>query len=185
MINQPIQNSISYPPIGGFLIFYSYNLIFNMNVKMQNKAKFKFAKIPLKFCIQRTNKNALRPPQPKNKPKQTQIKDTVARVSGLNVTQALCHSERSEVLWTERSRRIYLNSHPPTGGFRIFDICAFIFDMFFMTNKPNFPFVKMTVSPFLNKTYDCSLTADGHKNKPKQTQSPFRLVHSILPCRPP
>ena len=52
----------------------------------------------------------------KNEPKRTQF-DT------------MCHPERSEVLWIERSRGIYLNSHPPSGGFRIFDIYILIFDM--------------------------------------------------------
>jgi hypothetical protein len=73
MLNQTIQNSISYPPIGGFLIFYSYNLIFNMNVKMQNKAKFKTTQIAVTLYMARANKKGQRNPQPKNKPKQTQI----------------------------------------------------------------------------------------------------------------
>jgi hypothetical protein len=53
---------------GRFRIFYIYNLIFNMNVKMQNKPKLKSAQIPVIPYKLRTNKNALRPPQPKNKP---------------------------------------------------------------------------------------------------------------------
>ena len=48
---------------------------------MQNKPKLKSAQIPLIPFTQRTNKNALRPPQPKNKPKQSQIKDTATPAS--------------------------------------------------------------------------------------------------------
>ena len=162
MLNQTIQNSISYPPIGGFLIFYSYNLIFNMNVKMQNKAKFKFAKIPLKFCIQRTNKNALRPPQPKNKPKQTQITPFPYPVMSFR-----------------ESAESSIKNYPPTGRFRNFDIYILIFNMLFMTNEPNFLNCKITLSDFHNKTNDYSPATNDHKNEPKQTQ--FRPSHASLP----
>ena len=61
-----------------------------MYLKMQNKPKLKIAKIPITSFKQRTNKDGFWPPQPKNKPKQSQIPTT-------------CHPERSEVLWVERS----------------------------------------------------------------------------------
>ena len=89
-------------------------------LKMQNKAKFKIDEIPVIPSMQRTNKNALRPPQPKNKAKQTQT---------------------SLVIPAKAQPRAGIqnkNSHPDLSGFHNFDIYILIFDMFFMTNKPNF-----------------------------------------------
>jgi hypothetical protein len=137
-------------------------------LKMQNKPKSKTAQIYASPLMLSNYKNALLPPQPKNKPKQTQIKDTpapaskVAQASSLSATQAFCHSERS--------RGIYLNSHPDVSGFLIFAICALIFDMFFMTNEPNFQTSENTVSPYWIAGCWKPKADSSEKNEPKRTQ---------------
>jgi hypothetical protein len=139
-------------------------------LKMQNEAKLKTAKIPVIPCVLSTNKTTLRPPQPKNEPKRTQI-DTK------------CHPERpvppkplgvggSEVLRAERSRRIYLNSHPDSSGFRILErseilrmpiASCLLPDIKKMTSKPNFSssqiFHKL---PYIKKL-ECSRTLNKQK----------------------
>ena len=85
-------------------------------------------------------------------------------------------------------RRIYLNSHPDTSGFRIFYILSLIFyvclyplkpqalslkTMDFglktvkMQNEPNFKTIKMTLSHFFNKTLALFLLPFALKNEPK------------------
>jgi hypothetical protein len=164
---------------GLFSRFFVKKGAVSRTLKMQNKAKFKTAKIPVPPFILSNYKNALHPPQPKNKPKQTQIKDTADRISSLSATQALCHPEHSEVLWAERSRRIYLNSHPPSGGFRIFDILSLILDMLFMTNEPNFPWSLNNKSHCLLRTKNKERLIASPKNKPNQTQYESKVSNRV------
>ena len=86
----------NHPPLGGFLIFYICALIFNMNVKMQNKAKLKSPKMPATPYRPSTNKTTLHPPQPKNKAKQTQTK--VAQASCLRVTPASSRQLKTKIV---------------------------------------------------------------------------------------
>ena len=58
---------------GRFLIFYIYNLIFNMNFKMQNEPKFQTARIPVSPYSIVTSNFYCQTSVRKNKPKQTQI----------------------------------------------------------------------------------------------------------------
>jgi hypothetical protein len=138
-----------------------------MNVKMQNEPKLKSPKIPVIPYKLSINKTTLRPPQPKNEPKQTQI-DTK------------CHLGRSEVLWTGPRAGIQNKiSHPDSSGFHILE-CREILRMpdaycllpayKKMTSKPNSKISKITLSDFLNKTNDYSPTTNDYKSKPKQTQ---------------
>jgi hypothetical protein len=133
-------------------------------LKMQNKAKFKTAKIAVTPLMPRTNKNALRPPQPKNKPKQTQIKDTATRLSGLSAAPASL-SRRSfsqdgspRKSAAARAARLFSRRNMPSPPYKK------------MTNEPNFRTCKMSVSHFLSKTNDYSPATNDHKNEPKQSQ---------------
>jgi len=136
-------------------------------LKMQNKPKFKIIQNSVSCLFLWTKDDRLRTALQKNKPKQTQR----------TAIQSHCHSERM--------RGIYFNSYPDLSGFHIFDICSLIFDMLFMTNKPNFKNGKMIASHFLNMTSAVCLRPFASKNEPKQTQSvqaknPFHPLNFLL-----
>jgi len=144
-------------------------------LKMQNKPKVRRTQIPITVSTLRTKDNRLRTAPQKNKPKQTQknaerseVRRLARRKPKRTQIDTTCHPERSKVQRAERSRRIYLFSHPDLSGFRIFDICVFIFDMLFMTNKPNFKKVKFFTTYSKKRRY----IANGHLTGiQKQTQT--------------
>ena len=112
-------------------------------LKMQNKPKFQITKILLTAFTIRGKKDVLRTPQPKNKPKQTQIKDMVAPASSLRVTPASNRRKnaaaRTARMSFPRKRESSIKNYPPSGGFRIFDIYILIFDMLCYDKQTQFP----------------------------------------------
>jgi hypothetical protein len=114
-----------------------------MNLKMQNKAKSKTAQIAVIPLAPSANKNTIQTPQPKNKPKQTQIKDMVAPASSLRVTPASNRRKnaaaRTARMSFPRKRESSIKNYPPSGGFRIFDIYILIFDMLCYDKQTQFP----------------------------------------------
>jgi hypothetical protein len=94
MLNQPTQNIISYPPSGGFRIFYSCALIFNI-LFLRNEPNFLNCKMIVSHFLLIPYASGVRPERVKTNPIQTQ-------------------SRRS--LGFQPENKI---SYPPIGGFRL------------------------------------------------------------------